>query len=214
VAVTPVGAFTLGEVNVGLAAALGFLNPLALQIDLFLTGAFGFGPFLADLQAQFSAAISAQVTLGLQVQNPFAAVQAAITAFAQLQAALQAALAFGLPNVSLQLGAQVAAAAALAATLKLRIGGIKALIAGALGVKIPALEFMASATAALSAGPVHLVSFTGSTLGSAGGAISGLFSSGLGPDAPILASDSVSGIVMVTKDPAVFAALGAILKVA
>ena len=48
-ALTNLGSFTLLEINIGLAAALGFLNPLALLLDLMITGAFGLGPFLADV---------------------------------------------------------------------------------------------------------------------------------------------------------------------
>lgn len=206
------GSFTLGEINIGLLAALGFLNPLALQLDLFLTGAFGLGPFLADLQVQFSAAIAAQLNLGLQISDPFFAVRALLTAVAQLQAALQAALAFGLPTVSLQLSAQLTAAIALAGTLQLKIGGIKALIAAGLAIKIPALQFITELQASLSLGPVHLLSFTGSSLTATGSQISGQFSSGLGPSDPISPSEFVSGVILLTKDPAVFAGIGAILK--
>lgn len=213
-ALTSVGSYTLGEINVGLVAALGFLNPLCLQIDLFLSGSFGLGPFLADLQAQFSAAIAAQANLGLSISNPFLAIQMLIAAVAQLQAALQLALSFGLPTVSLQLSAQLTATLALSATLQLKIGGIKALIAGALAVKLPALQFLAEIQAAASLGPVHLLSFTGSSLATTGGDVAGLLSVGLGPPDTILPGDMVSGILLVTKDPAVFAAMGAILKTA
>lgn len=211
-ALSTLGSFSLGQINIGLLAALGFLNPLCLQLDLFITGSFGLGPFLTDLQVQFSAAIAAQANLGLSISNPFFAVQALITAVAQLQAALQLALAFGLPAVSLQLSAQLTAALALAATLQVKIGGIKALISAGLAVKIPALQFIAEAQAAASAGPAHLLSFTGSTLATTGSQIDGQFSVGLGPPDTILPGDMVSGIIIVTKDPAVFAAMGAILK--
>lgn len=211
-ALNQVGSFTLGQINIGLLAGIGFMNPLLAQIDLFLTGQFGLGPFLADLQAQFNAAISAVVQLGINISNPLQAIQALIAAFIQIQASLAAAISFGLPTVSLQIGIQVAAMAALAATLALKLGGIKALIAGGLAVKIPALQFVAAMSAALSAGPVHLLSFTGDNLALTGAQIGGQFASGLGPSNPINPGENVSGVVLVTKDPAVYAALGVILR--
>lgn len=211
-AVTQIGSYTLGSVNIALAASLGLLNPLTAQLDLFLTGAFGLGPFMADLQTQFTAAIGAQVSLALQVSNPLLAIQLAITSFANMAASLQAALAFGAPALSLQIGAQVAAAAALAATLQVKIGGIKALISGAAAIKIPALQLIGELAGSLSAGPVHLLSFTGSPLNVTGGQINSIFSAGLGPSDPIPPSQVVMGLILVTNDPAVFEAMGAILK--
>jgi hypothetical protein len=208
----PVGSYTLGQVNIGLAVGIGLMNPLLIQLDLFLTGQFGLGPFMADIQVQFNAAISAVFQLGINISNPFLAIQTLITAFAQLQAALATALSFGLPTVSAQIGAQIAAVAALMGALSFKLGGIKALISAGLAVKIPALRFVAQMNAALSAGPVHLLSFTGDPLGITGGQIAAQFASGLGPSDPINPAEPVSGVLIVTKDPAVFAALGAILK--
>jgi hypothetical protein len=212
-ALNDVGSFTLGEVNIALLAGVGLLNPLLLQLDLFLTGQFGLGPFLADINAQFTAAISAQAQLSLSLSNPLAAIQATILAMANLQASLALALALGLPVVSLQISAQISAMAALSATLALKIGGIQALIAAGVAVKIPAVRFVAQVSAAMSAGPVHLLSFTGDLLGVTGAEIAAAFSSGLGPTDPIFPGEQVSGVIIVTKDPAVFAALGGILKV-
>lgn len=211
-ALQDLGSFTLGEINIGLMAALGFLNPLAFQLDLFISGQFGLGPFLADLQVQFQAAIAAQLNISLQISDPFVAVRALLTASAQLAAALQLALAFGLPQVSLNLSARLTATLALTAALQLKIGGIKLLLQGALALKIPLLKFIADLEASLSAGPVHLLSFTGNTLAATGGQISGAFGSGLGPNDPILPSDLASGVILVTKSPEAFAAIGLILK--
>jgi hypothetical protein len=211
-ALTEVGSFTLGEVNIALLVGVGLLNPLLLQLDLFLTGQFGLGPFLADIQVQFAAAISAQLQLGLTLSDPLAAIRATIAAFATLQASLAIALSFGLPTVSLQIGAQIAAMASLSGTLALKVGGIKALLAAGLAVKIPALRFVAQVSAAMSAGPVALLSFTGDTLAITGGEISSLFTSGIGGSHPIPPGAAVSGIIILTEDPAVFAALGGILK--
>lgn len=212
-ALDELGSFTLGEVNIGLLAGIGLLNPLLLQIDLFLTGQFGLGPFIADIQAQLTAAISAQLQLAFSLALPSLAIQATIMALANLQASLALALALGMPMVSLQISAQIAAMAALAATLALKVGGITALLAAGAAVKIPAVRFVAKMTAALSAGPVHLLSFTGDMLGVTGAEVAASFASGLGPDDPIFPGEMVSGVIIVTKDPAVFAALGGILKV-
>lgn len=211
-ALNHLGSYTLGEVNIGLAVGIGLMNPLLLQLDLFLTGQFGLGPFLADIQVQFNAAISAALQIGIGISNPLAALQALLAALIQVQASLAVALALPLPNVSLQATAQISAIASLSATLALKIGGIKALLAAGLAVKIPALQFVAKIAAALSAGPVHLLSFTGDTLGVTGAQIATQFGGGLGPTDPINPAELVSGILIVTKDPAVFAALGAILK--
>lgn len=211
-AVVSLGSYTLGGVNLALAASLGLLNPLTAQLDLFLTGSFGLGPFMADLQTQFAAAIGAQASLALQVSNPLLAIQLAITSFANMAASLQAALAFGAPALGLQLGVQVAAAAALGATLQAKIGGIKALIKGAAAVKIPAIAFVGSVAGSLSAGPLHLLSFTGSSLATTGSQISSMFGAGLGPPDTILPGEIAMGLILVTKDPAVFSAMGAILK--
>ena len=211
-ALNSLGSYTLGQINIGLAAGIGLMNPLLLQLDLFLTGQFGLGPFLADIQAQFSAAIAATLQLSIGISNPLQALQALLTALAQIQASIAVALAFPLPVLSVQASAQLSAIAALSASLSLKIGGIKALISAGLGAKIPALKFVANFTAALSAGPVHLLSFTGDPLGVTGGQIAAQFASGLGPSNPINPVEPVSGVLLVTKDPAVFVALGVILK--
>lgn len=211
-ALTPVGSYTLGEINIGLAIGIGLMNPLLLQIDLFLTGQFGLGPFLADIQVQFNAAISATLQLSIGISNPLAALEALLRAFASLQASLAIALAFPLPTISIQASAQLSAIASLSAALSLKIGGIKALLAAGLAVKIPALQFVAQMAATLSAGPAHLLAFTGDSLATAGAQIQSQFAAGLGPDDPINPTEAVSGILIVTKDPAVFAALGVILK--
>lgn len=211
-ALNNLGSYTLGQVNIGLAVGIGLMNPLLLQLDLFLTGQFGLGPFLADISAQFAAAISATLQLSIGISNPLQALQALLTALVQIQASISVALSFPLPVLSVQASAQLSAVVALSASLSLKIGGIKALLAAGLAVKIPALQFVAKISAALSAGPVHLLSFTGATLGVSGGQIAAQFASGLGPSDPINPSELVDGIIIVTKDPVVFNALGVILK--
>jgi hypothetical protein len=211
---TDVGSFSLGEINIGLMAALGFLSPLSLQLDLFISGQFGLGPLLADLQAQFSASVAAITNIQLQLFDPFAAVRALLMSVINLQASIQLAIALGLPTVSLQLSAQLSAILALAASLQVKIGGIKLLMQAGINIKTPMLKFILDLKAVLSAGPVHLVTATGSTLTVTGSQISSAFGVGLGPTDPINPGDQVSVVMMVMKDPAVFAALGAIMKVA
>ncbi len=210
--VVDVGSYTIGEINIGLAAGLGLLNPLLLQFDLFLTGQFGLGPFLSDVQVQFAGAISAVQSLGLNLSDPLQAIRALMAAFISLQAALSVALSFGMPTVALQITAQISAVAALSASLGLKLGGIKALIAGGLAVKTPALRFATKMAATLAAGPVHLVTFRGNTLAGSGLELAAQFAVGLGPADPLHPGDFVDGILLVTKDPIVFQALAAILR--
>ncbi len=206
------GSYTLGQINIGLAVGIGLMNPLLLQLDLMLTGQFGLGPFLADIQVQFNAAISATLQLSIGLSDPLAALKALLMAFAQIQASISVALAFPLPILSVQASAQIAAIASLSASLSLKLAGIKALLAAGLRLKIPALAFLGDMRAALSAGPVHLLAFTGVNLATAGVQIASQFTSGLGPDDPITPVELVNGLVLVVKDPIVFQALGLILK--
>lgn len=210
--VADVGSYTLGEVNIGLAAGLGLLNPMLLQFDLFLTGQFGLGPFLADIQVQFTSAISAALQLNLALGDPLQALRALLAAFVSLQAALSVALSFGLPTASLQIGLQLSVVVALSASIGLKLGGIKAMIAAGAAVKLPAVRFVAKMAATLAAGPVHLVTFRGNTLAGSGAELAALFANGLGPSDPLHPGDFVDGILLVTKDPVVFQALAAILR--
>ena len=211
-AVVDVGSYTLGEVNIGLAVGIGLLNPLLLQLDLFLFGQFGLGPFLLDIQVQFQAAISATLQLSIGITDPLAALRALLAALIQLQASIAIALSFPLPMITIQAAAQLSAVASLAGSLSLKIGGIQALLAAGLAVKIPALQFVAKMAATLSAGPIHLLTFTGDTLLNSGAQIQTKFASGLGPSDPITPGTLVDGIIIVCKDPIVFQALGVILK--
>ena len=207
---SPVGG-NLIDFNVGLAAAVGFLAPLSIQIDALIS--VGLGPFMADLAASLNASLAAQATLTLQISDPFGNIKIFLAAIASLQAALQAALALTLPSISL--GAELTAAAALAGTLSVQLGLINAAIKAALAIKIPALKALAQLAAALSAGPVYGFSFTGDTLATAGGQIQALFSAGLSdpPAGPIAPSDVVDGLVLLTKVPSVSASLFAIISV-
>ena len=218
-----VGSYTLGEVNIALLAGVGLLNPLLLQLDLFITGQFGLGPFLADIQVQFNAAISLQLQLSFSISSPFRTLSAQPVWRIHRSCHSTCPFAHGyigtnqrvldINGNSLQISAQIAAMASLQATLAFKLGGIRALLAAGLAVKIPALRFVAQMNAALSAGPVHVLSFTGDMLAVTGADIAAAFASGLGPNDPILPTEQVSGVIILTKDPAVFAALGGIIKV-
>lgn len=200
-ALTTVYAGTLGDVNIGLSAAVGFLYPLGAQVDALL--GLGLGPLEFDLAIQFNAALAAQATLTLQIGNPLAALQLAIAAMAQLQASLQAAL--SLPPITLSIGAELTASAALAASLAAKLGGLKLLIEAALAVKIPAVKLAADLALALSLGDVFIQTFDGDTLASTGSAISGSFGSGLNYGAAqILPGETVYGIILTTSVPAVY----------
>jgi len=197
---------TLGSLNVGLSAALGFLYPLGAQIDLLI--GLGLGPYEFDLALQFDASLALQATFGLQIGDPLVALQLAIQAVAQLQASLQAALT--LPPITLSLSAELGASVALAGALSAKLGGLKLLIEAALNVKIPAMKLAADLTASLSAGPAFLLSFTGG-LGAVGGEINTDFGSGLTHGSNnISPGDDVLGIILVTKNPTAKTAISAL----
>lgn len=204
---TPISG-NLIDFNVGLAAAVGFINPLSAQLDALLAG--GLGPFQADIAANLNASLAAQATLTLQVSDPLASLKLAIAAVAQLQAALTAALAF--PPVTLSVSAELVSSIALAGALSAKLGLIKALIQAALSVKLGAVKAAADLTAHLNAGPAFAFSFSGDTLGNTGTLIQGLFASGLSQGGnTILPSEVVTGVVLLTKVPSVSASLSAII---
>lgn len=213
-----IGSFGMLDINVAGAAAVAFFNPLAAQFDLMISGQFGLGALQADLSAQFNAAASLQVELGLQISDPLAGLQATLSAIGQLVAGIQAAISLGLPTISAELNASLSANAALTASLGIKLGGISALIDLALSVKIPAVQFFAELQASLSAGPLVLVSFgfdpAGSfdpeVLANVGAQIQAMFGAGLTGITP---AESVAGIVILTKAPAAAAAVSALFKV-
>lgn len=211
--VDPVASGTLGEINIGLAAAIGFINPLGAQIDA-LVG-LGLSPLQVDLAAQFNAALAAQATLTLQVTDPLAAIKAALAAVIQLQAALTAALA--LPPLHLSLSAELSASAALSAALSAKIGGLRLLINAALNIKIPAIRAAAQIAADLSAGPAIVLVFDGisdaTPLSVIGSLIQAKFAAGVTHGAnTIFPTDPTSGILIITKGASVFASLQAIIQ--
>jgi hypothetical protein len=205
------GALPIGGINVAAAASLGLVAPLFAELDLMLFGAFGLGSVQADLSLQFQTSLDIELGLALTISDPFAG----IAALANLLASLQ----ISLPTISLDISAAIAANISLQAALAIRLGGITALIEAMLAIKLPAVSFFAKLAAALSAGPVFLMNFEYDTpsggLAGAGGAIAAQFAAGVSSGASSIAPfEPVYGIILFTKEPTVFASLGAVLKIA
>lgn len=210
---------SLLDFNVGLAVAVGLINPLSAQLDALLS--IGLGPFQAELAAQLNASLALQASISISIGNPLAALQLAIGALAQIQAALTAALQF--PPINIGLSAELTASAAIAATLTARLGLLSVAIQLAIQIKIGAVKAAAELQASLALGPVFAIPFDpggGSTLASIGADIQGQFASGLstqptdpGHPAVIAPGDPVYGVILITSVPAVSAALSAIITV-
>jgi hypothetical protein len=204
---------SLVDFNVGAAGAVLLINPLAAQLDALLT--VGLGLYQSDVLARLNAALAAQASLSLAI-SPFtigAQLNASLAAMAQLRAAL--ALGLGLPNIALSANLSITAA------LKIELGAIRALIQAALAVKLPAVTVAASLSAALSAGPFYVLTFSESALSAVGSHINAKAQAGFSgaeaglssPAQDILPTDQVFGILIVCKDPALMASFGAIISV-
>lgn len=209
--VAVVGSYPLGGINLAANTSVLLMAPALAQLDLALMGGFGLGALQADIAAEFNAALSAQVSLGLQMTNPLEALQQALQAAIQIQASLVATMSLGLPAVSAEVGVSISASAAISATLAAKLGGIQALISAALAVKLPAATFLGDLAGNLAVGPVVLLSFYGpiDTLRSVGGQIDALFGAGI---TGILPTDRVYGVLLVTKAPSAWAAMQATLR--
>lgn len=193
------------DINVAASGALAVLNPLLLQVDFTLFGSLGIGALMAQLQAQLEASLAISLSL------PTFDISATLAAIADLQASLSASLTAPSLNVTADLD--------FVAQLQLQIGGLEALIQGALAVKIPAVQFAANLAASLSAGPVFALVFESETspvsLASVGAAIAADFSAGLSKDSAFIApGEAVYGILLVTKGVSAWAALSATMSIA
>lgn len=214
-----IGDFPLGGINVSLAASVTLVVPLLAQIDLLLAGSFGLGPLLADLSLQLSASISIGISLGLSISNPFLDISLTLNAVFSLVASIQASLALGLPQISVQLSVSLSASLAIGAALSLQVGGISLLISASLALKLPVVSLMAQIGAALSAGPIVLLSFGYASpveaLSLVGTDFGALASTGITTTSltgvHIAPSDPVYGAILLTKDPTAAAAMGLIL---
>jgi len=193
---------SLGQFNVGLAVALGFLNPLAIRLDALI--AVGIGPFEALLAAQLNASLAAQATLAVQF-DPTINAQLLANALVQLQAAL------GLPTIGVT--AQLNIVADLSATLAIQLGGLQLAIEAVLAIKIPALALAAELQASLGA-TVFGFSFDGDTLATTGADISTLFNSGLVDGSNTIgAGDTVGGVVLLGSAAFAIDAIFAIITI-
>lgn len=208
-----VGSFNLLEINVAAAASLTIFLPLLAQFDLNLGGLLS---AQIDISLQFNAALSASISLGLEISNPLAGFQASLEGLIQLQASLQLALSLGLPTISAELNIGLSAQLSVTAALGIKVGLIVGLIEASISIKLAALNFMAQLQASLSAGPVFLLKFDGD-LATAGSDIGGSFGSGLldpGNNNQIQPADPVHGLVLVTKDPGAWVAMQALFRTA
>lgn len=202
---------TLGEVSIAASIAVGFMIPLSAQLDLALFGTFGLGALQADLSAQFNAALALNASLSISVSNPIASYQAALAALIQVQASIQLALSMGIPTIGIDIAASISATAALTGILTAKIGGMTALIEAALQIKIGAGQFIGELSASLGAGPIDVLAFgfdTPMTAAQVGAEAQVLFQALPG----IQPTDNVSGIMIVTKNPAASAAIAALFK--
>ena len=209
-----IGEFPLGAINVGLSAEIALVVPLLAQFDLMLTGSFGLGALAADISAQFSAALAIQAQIGISISDPFAALEALIAAFVQIQAQVSLILTLGLPTVSVQLSATLSASLAISASLSLTLGGLNLLIQAALAVKLPVINILAELQAALSAGPFVLLSIgyeAPETLEESGIDYQALTTGPIGSPVGINPTDQVYGVIILTKSPSASASLSAIL---
>lgn len=210
-------ATSLLDFNVGATAAVAFLNPMGAQLDALLS--LGLGPFQASLATQFNASLALQASLALTLSlgdvSIIGQLKGAIAALIELQAGLSASLALGLPSISLGLSAELGTAGALAAALKIQLGGIQLLIKAALAVKIPAIRAAASLSAALAVGPFFAISFSGVPLQDVSGWLSSEVSGGgLSADSEnLLPTDSTYGVLIFGTSPSFQAQLDAIIKV-
>jgi hypothetical protein len=200
----------LGDWNVGLAAAVGFINPLGAQLDAMIAANAQFRAELA-VQLEASLALQASLSLGFGLE---AAIQAALDALIALQAAF-----------SVQFGAELSASAALSAALSAKLAAL-ASIEAAIAIKIPALLAAANMAASLSVGGIVALAFDGlnddppNTLAEVGDMIKTKFAAGIGNTAAppadyyIAPTKRVSGVIVVTDLAPSFDAMGSIMVVA
>jgi hypothetical protein len=196
---------SLFDVNVGLAGALGVINPLAAQLDAALS--LGILPFQAELSAQLDASVALSLTM------PSVSLAAALSAMADIQASIQAALAAAITMPGVGISAD------LSASIAAKLGLLSVLIDGMLAVKIPALGLAGELAAALAAGPVVLLAFDGvvsspATMQEIGAAIATKFGGPVG-ESPntIQSSDNIVGMMIIAKGSAVFTAFGGIFGI-
>ena len=193
------GPVTLGEINVGMAAAIGAILPLIAQIDLQI--AF-LGGLKADISAQFNAAVNFQINF----TNPLLALANAIKASIQVIAGLQAALALGIPPLSVQISFSVS----IAAAALVKLGLFNLAIDVALGVVGVAANLVGEFEASVGAGPVVGYGWSGITLGTFIGELAAhnFVADGFSP------FGNVYGILILTESAAAFTGMAALFVTA
>lgn len=207
-----VGSFPLGSINIAADLAVTVTAPVLAQLDLMLFGPFGLGGTAADLALTFNASIDASLQISLGLKNPAQVIQNTLAQLAQIQSALTAAANISVPTI--QISAQLAANIATQAAVGVKLAGVQAQIAAALAVKSPVVDLISSLSASLSAGPIVVASWGYAAapdfLVNIGAEIDTAFSSGIGG---ILPTDTVYGVLLVTKDVSASAAISATLLV-
>ncbi len=200
-----IGTLPLGGINLAAGVAVSILPPLLAQVDLMLFGSLGLGAFELDLALQFNAALSANIALS----NPFDALFASLQAMVTVQANLVALISLGLPALNLNLAVNIGVNVGLMASLGLKLGGLQLLIAAAINLKLPVIDFLASLNIGASC-VLASFGFTGpDTLSTAGSSINSFFQTGF---EGILPSDQVYGVLILTKQPSASIALSGMIR--
>lgn len=209
---TVVGSYPLGSINLAASGAVGVLAPVLSQLDALLFGPIGLGSLQSELSAQLNGALQSQLALSASIADPLSIIRNTLANVASIQASLTAAL--SLPVPSSNLGLQLSASASVSAALAVKVGGLQNLLSAAINAKVPAADFIAALAANLSAGPVVVASWGYATspgsLHQAGLDINAAFTTGVGG---ILPTDTVYGVLLVTKQPSASAAIAATMKV-
>lgn len=204
---------TLAAIDIAAAASLNVIGPMIAGIDASMFGPLGIGAIQKDLQAQITASLEASASLSIGILNPLDGFLKALNDILRLQAEILRALSTGsIPAASFAVTTQLSALAAFQASAAAQIGGINALLQALKSVKLPAVSFAGALATSLSAGGAFVLSFDGVSLSSAGASLSADFSAGLvhGMDT-IAPTDTVYGVVILTKVPSTWTAIQAIL---
>ena len=203
---------SLGDVNVGLSAAVVLLQPLAIQIDAAL--ALFLAPLEAELALALSVAVEIQVALSLGISLSLAAqLDLAVSLVASLSAAISAGASIGI-SVAIELSAAIE----LAAALSVRLGALTVLVEAMIAIKIPAMRAAAELAAALSGPDIAVLAWNGTdpadplTLSGAGTLIKNIFDAGitLGPVNGPQPADNTLGVIIVGSAPSLSASFGVI----
>lgn len=201
---------SMGDVNIGAAAAIALLNPLAAQLDLAI--AYFLGPLQLELELALKLAIDLQVSLSLGISLSLAL---QLDLAVSLVASLSAAIAAG-AGIGFSFAVELSVAVELGIALGIRIGLLNVLLEAMLAIKIPAMRAAAEFAAALSGPDVAILIWNGTnpgdplTLSQAGASIKTKFDAGLslGPITGPQPGDNTLGVVIVGSAPSLGASFG------